>query len=73
MRVVTLRPTSQPRRTPSELGREHGDHVILTWLPYCGTCRQCLRGRPNICEGQARHKRYLDLLNDNSSRVSAAI
>jgi len=29
-----------------------GDHVILTWLPYCGTCRQCRRGRPNICENQ---------------------
>lgn len=29
-----------------------GDHVILTWLPYCGECRQCRRGRPNICEGQ---------------------
>ncbi len=29
-----------------------GDHVILTWLPYCGACRQCRRGRPNICENQ---------------------
>jgi S-(hydroxymethyl)glutathione dehydrogenase / alcohol dehydrogenase len=29
-----------------------GDHVILTWLPYCGTCRMCRRGRPNLCEGQ---------------------
>src|SRR3954468_14128970 len=27
-----------------------GDHVILTWLPYCGACRQCLRGRANLCE-----------------------
>lgn len=30
-----------------------GDHVLLTWLPYCGSCRQCTRGRPNICEGLA--------------------
>ena len=30
-----------------------GDHVILTWLPYCGACRMCTRGRPNLCEMQA--------------------
>ena len=27
-----------------------GDHVVLTWLPYCGACRQCLGGRANLCE-----------------------
>jgi len=27
-----------------------GDHVILSWLPYCGACCQCLRGRANLCE-----------------------
>jgi S-(hydroxymethyl)glutathione dehydrogenase / alcohol dehydrogenase len=27
-----------------------GDHVVLTWLPYCGACRECLRGRANLCE-----------------------
>jgi Zn-dependent alcohol dehydrogenase len=27
-----------------------GDHVMLTWLPYCGSCRQCTRGFPNRCE-----------------------
>ena len=30
-----------------------GDHVLLTWLPYCGRCRQCVRGRPNRCENTA--------------------
>jgi S-(hydroxymethyl)glutathione dehydrogenase/alcohol dehydrogenase len=30
-----------------------GDHVMLTWLPYCGRCRQCSRGRPNRCEDVA--------------------
>jgi S-(hydroxymethyl)glutathione dehydrogenase/alcohol dehydrogenase len=29
-----------------------GDHVILTWLPYCGACPMCVRGRPNLCERQ---------------------
>jgi S-(hydroxymethyl)glutathione dehydrogenase/alcohol dehydrogenase len=27
-----------------------GDHVILSWLPYCGHCRFCSAGRPNLCE-----------------------
>jgi S-(hydroxymethyl)glutathione dehydrogenase / alcohol dehydrogenase len=27
-----------------------GDHVILSWLPYCGRCRFCVAGRPNVCE-----------------------
>jgi len=27
-----------------------GDHVILSWLPYCGDCAQCLGGRANLCE-----------------------
>jgi S-(hydroxymethyl)glutathione dehydrogenase / alcohol dehydrogenase len=30
-----------------------GDHVLLTWLPYCGRCRKCLRGRPYLCENMA--------------------
>ena len=32
---------------------EPGDHVMLTWLPYCGHCKQCAGGRPNICENTA--------------------
>jgi S-(hydroxymethyl)glutathione dehydrogenase/alcohol dehydrogenase len=28
-----------------------GDHVVLSWLPYCGSCRSCAMGRPNLCEG----------------------
>jgi len=27
-----------------------GDRVALSFLPRCGSCRQCLRGRPNLCE-----------------------
>jgi S-(hydroxymethyl)glutathione dehydrogenase/alcohol dehydrogenase len=34
-------------------GLAPGDHVLLTWLPYCGHCRQCVRGRLNICENTA--------------------
>ncbi|HTX10692.1 MAG TPA: Zn-dependent alcohol dehydrogenase [Solirubrobacteraceae bacterium] len=38
---------------PGVNGLEPGDHVLLTWLPYCGHCRECVRGRPNICENTA--------------------
>lgn len=26
-----------------------GDHVVLSWVPYCGECRYCLAGRPTLC------------------------
>ncbi len=26
-----------------------GDHAVLSWLPYCGRCRFCSIGRPNLC------------------------
>ncbi|HEY2937509.1 MAG TPA: Zn-dependent alcohol dehydrogenase [Gaiellaceae bacterium] len=38
---------------PGVTGLAPGDHVLLTWLPYCGHCRQCVRGRPNRCENTA--------------------
>jgi len=30
-----------------------GDHVILSWLPYCGKCRFCSAGRPGLCDDLA--------------------
>ncbi len=27
-----------------------GDHVIMSWLPYCGRCRFCVSGRPELCD-----------------------
>jgi S-(hydroxymethyl)glutathione dehydrogenase / alcohol dehydrogenase len=38
---------------PGVEGFAPGDHVLLTWLPYCGHCRQCVRGWPNRCENTA--------------------
>lgn len=26
-----------------------GDHVVLSWTPYCGRCVFCLSGQPNLC------------------------
>ena len=27
-----------------------GTHVVLSWLPACGECEECLRGLPHLCE-----------------------
>lgn len=35
---------------PGVSGLAPGDHVLLSWLPYCGRCAQCVGGRPNLCE-----------------------
>lgn len=26
-----------------------GDHVVVVWVPPCGTCSYCLGGQPNLC------------------------
>lgn len=30
-----------------------GDHVALSWMPNCGTCRFCQTGRPVLCAASA--------------------
>lgn len=32
---------------------EVGDHVALSWMPSCGTCRHCVMGRPVLCTAAA--------------------
>jgi S-(hydroxymethyl)glutathione dehydrogenase/alcohol dehydrogenase len=36
---------------PGVSSLKKGDRVVAVWMAPCGTCFQCLRGRPNICEG----------------------
>lgn len=43
-----------------------GDHVLLSWLPYCGRCRHCVRGRPNRCENVAW---YDSTMEDGTCRL----
>jgi S-(hydroxymethyl)glutathione dehydrogenase/alcohol dehydrogenase len=32
-----------------------GDHVVLLFVPFCGSCRDCMTGRPYLCtEGRAQ-------------------
>jgi NDMA-dependent alcohol dehydrogenase len=45
---------------PGVVGLRPGDHVLLTWLPYCGHCRQCVRGSPNLCENTAWYDATLE-------------
>ena len=34
---------------PGVQGLEVGDHVVLSWAPYCGRCEECLRDLPHLC------------------------
>jgi Zn-dependent alcohol dehydrogenase len=44
-----------------------GDHVVLSWLPYCGRCRWCRAGRPNLCGDLAWSD--AGLMRDRSTRL----
>lgn len=47
-----------------------GDHVVLSWVPSCGTCRYCLLGRPSQCEIVANVVAVGGVLYDGTSRLS---
>jgi S-(hydroxymethyl)glutathione dehydrogenase/alcohol dehydrogenase len=52
-------------------GVEHlreGDHVVLSWVPQCGRCRQCTAGRPWQCELVATVVAPGGVLFDGTSR-----
>ncbi|GAB3301739.1 NDMA-dependent alcohol dehydrogenase [Parasphingorhabdus pacifica] len=38
---------------PEVSGLNEGDHVVLTFIPGCGTCRSCARGLQNLCDAGA--------------------
>jgi S-(hydroxymethyl)glutathione dehydrogenase / alcohol dehydrogenase len=46
-----------------------GDHVVLALVPACGTCAECLRGRPNFCQVGASMA-ATGTLADGTSRLS---
>lgn len=51
---------------------EVGDHVVLSWVPACGACRQCQLGRPWQCEKVASVVATQGVLFDGTSRWSRA-
>ena len=45
-----------------------GDRVILSWLPYCGTCPYCRAGKTSLCES-AFGPMFGGTLLDGTSRL----
>jgi S-(hydroxymethyl)glutathione dehydrogenase / alcohol dehydrogenase len=45
-----------------------GDHVAFSFVPACRECRQCLRGKPNLCEPVGRNS-LRGVLMDGTSRL----
>ena len=35
-----------------------GDHVVISWVPQCGSCYFCERGQPEICESTQHERRH---------------
>jgi S-(hydroxymethyl)glutathione dehydrogenase / alcohol dehydrogenase len=46
-----------------------GDHVVLSWVPACGRCRSCRRGRPAQCQLAAEVVAPGGVLHDGTSRL----
>lgn len=46
-----------------------GDRVILSWVPYCGTCPYCKTSKVNLCES-AFGPMFDGTLMDGTSRIS---
>ena len=45
-----------------------GDHVILSWTPYCRSCLYCLSGRLNLCEVVTKTA-YASVFFDGTTRL----
>lgn len=45
-----------------------GDHVVLSWTPYCGHCFYCLTGHPALCLNE-RETGAKDLMEDGTNRL----
>lgn len=46
-----------------------GDHVVLSWVPYCGTCKYCLERKPALCP-QLTETSYDGVMLDGTTRFS---
>jgi len=54
---------------PGVTGLSPGDHVVLSWVPACGRCRYCRRGRPAQCQLAAEVVAPGGVLHDGTSRL----
>ena len=48
-----------------------GDHVGLSWIPACGACAECGRGRPNLCQTHLPNL-WAGLMPDGTRRMTDA-
>ncbi|MFD9739875.1 zinc-dependent alcohol dehydrogenase family protein [Umezawaea sp. NPDC059074] len=78
---------SRPRPLPMVLGHEAagevvelgpgvedfavGDHVVMSFVPACGSCRRCVSGRHALCEPGAAANRAGTLLSGGRRWVGA--
>ena len=51
---------------PNVVGVQPGDHAVLSFRPYCGTCRLCTIGRSVMCEGHTGNR---FAMHDGTARV----
>ena len=40
-----------------------GDHVIMSFAPFCGSCYYCMRGAPHLCNDDAKNAAMLQRLS----------
>lgn len=46
-----------------------GDHVVLSWMPFCRVCEYCVAGRPNLCR-LVEATAYNSVMLDGTTRLS---
>ena len=47
-----------------------GDHVIMSFKPFCGTCKFCTSGRPNLCANPSVWRPTRDRLTSDGKPVT---
>lgn len=55
---------------PGVPGLAPGDHVVLVYIPSCGTCESCSKGRANLCD-RGGNRREGRALADGTCRFTA--
>jgi S-(hydroxymethyl)glutathione dehydrogenase/alcohol dehydrogenase len=51
---------------PGVTSLEAGDHVVFGFVPACGRCYQCTKGRSNLCEGLANFPSGLQIADSTA-------
>jgi len=54
---------------PNVPGLEPGDHVVLVYIPSCGVCESCSKGRANLCD-RGGNRREGKALADGTCRFT---